>query len=98
MQGLLLISHKKLPKKFSRFTKYWQNFDKKFSYNQIDKEKYLFSYAFSNNYVNNVILGQMTSKQIDKLNNLGKKQITNFPSMNKSDKNFLTNPVRWLKF
>ena len=40
----------------------------------------------------------MTSKQIDKLNNLGKKQITNFSSMNKSDKNFLTNPVRWLKF
>ena len=98
LQGLLLVRYKRLPKKFKRFTHYWKNFDKKFSYNQIKKETYLISYAFSNNYINNVILGHMTLKQIDKLSNLKKKQIIKFPLMKKSEKIFLTNPAKWLNF
>lgn len=96
LQGLLLLKYNSLPKKFKKYEKFWKKFDKQFSFRLNLKEKFLISYPFKNKYINNVILGNTNIQQLKKLLTLRQNNAIYFPMMNKKDKLFLTNPVKWL--
>ncbi len=96
LQGLLLQNQKDLPKKFKKFNKVWQEYDKKFFGSKSNKLETCLGEVVSNNYINKIVIGFNSFfqfKEIEKIKKNKKKFI--FPNLNKNQKTFLINPYKW---
>ena len=96
LQGLLLQNQKDLPKKFKKFNKVWQEYDKKFFGSSSNKLETCLGEVVSNNYINKIVIGFNSFfqfKEIEKIKKTKKKFI--FPNLNKNQKTFLINPYNW---
>lgn len=96
LQGLLLQNQKDLPKKFKKFNKVWQEYDKKFFGSSSNKLETCLGEVVSNNYINKIVIGFNSFfqfKEIEKIKKTKKKFV--FPNLNKNQKTFLINPYKW---
>ena len=96
LQGILLQNQKDLPKKFKKFNKVWQEYDKKFFGSSSNKLETCLGEVISNNYINKIVIGFNSFfqfKEIEKIKKTKKKFI--FPKLNKKQKTFLINPYKW---
>ena len=97
LQGLILIDHKKIPKKFNKWQKKFKTLDSLSKKLKMKKYEICLRYVLSNPYLDKVVVGSDNFTQLKKLIIIAKKgcikiNIREFKSNNEIN---LINPSRW---
>ena len=96
LQGLLLCESAKLPKKFKRFKKTWEKYEKELKKNDQTMLQACLGHVLFNKYLDKIVIGFKSLKQlkeIDKIKLVRKNFF--FPRVHIQDKLFLINPYKW---
>ena len=95
LQGLLLLSEKKIPKKFIKWKKLFKNWENLVKEKRIDKFKLCLRYSLSNPYIDKVIVGMDSSKHFEQIiKSVGYIDI-NTKKVDASNEINLINPAKW---
>ena len=95
LQGLLLMPRKDIPLKFSKYYKYFDNWEKLVKKLKKSKYEICLQYALSNKYIDKVIVGVDSSKQFKELVLSAKTLKVNIKSLDASNEIGLINPSKW---
>ena len=95
LQGLLLMKKKDIPQKFSRYKKFFDNWEKICRKKKMTKYEVCLKYALSNNYIDKVIVGIDSAQQFKKL--IISAGYIDVPkkSIDASNEINLINPAKW---
>ena len=97
LQGLLLLNKKKMPKKFSKWSKVFNSIDKVSKKFGMSRYEICLRYVLSNPFIDKVLIGTDNFSQLKKLVNVSKKgdiKIKNEDIKTTNDINLL-NPSKW---
>ncbi len=95
LQGLLLLKKNEIPKKFSKFQRYFVNWHKLQNKLKMPKFKICLRYALSNKYIDKVIVGVDNSRQFKLLIKSAGFIKTKINSIDASKEINLINPSKW---
>ncbi len=95
LQGLLLLERNEVPNKFTKYKKYFDNFDKLQKKLNMSKFEICLKYALSNKYIDKVIVGIDNSKQFKMLIKSAGYLKTKINSVDASKEINLINPSKW---
>lgn len=95
LQGLLLLKGRKIPDKFEKYKKYFDNWNKIQKKIKIPKFEICLKYALSNKYIDRVIVGIDNSKQFKLLIKAAGYLKINIKPIDASKEIDLINPSKW---
>lgn len=95
LQGLLLLEGRKIPDKFKKYKKYFDNWNKIQKKIKIPKFEICLKYALSNKYIDRVIVGIDNSKQFKLLIKAAGYLKIDIKSIDASKEIDLINPSKW---
>ena len=95
LQGLLLLDENKIPSKFAKYRKYFDNWNKVQKKIKIPKFEICLKYALSNKYIDKVIVGIDNSKQFNLLIKSAGYLKVQTKSIDASKEIDLINPSKW---
>tara|TARA_B100000768_G_scaffold161147_1_gene161069 strand:+ start:6258 stop:8051 length:1794 start_codon:yes stop_codon:yes gene_type:complete len=95
LQGLLLLEGSKIPSKFKKYQKYFNNWNKLQKKIKIPKFEICLKYALSNEYIDKVIVGIDNSKQFNLLIKAAGYLKIQTKSIDASKEIDLINPAKW---
>lgn len=95
LQGLLLLEGRKIPDKFEKYKKYFDNWNKIQKKIKIPKFEICLKYALSNKYIDRVIVGIDNSKQFKLLIKAAGYLKVDIKSIDASKEIDLINPSKW---
>ena len=95
LQGLLLLEGNKIPSKFEKYKKYFDNWNKIQKKIKIPKFEICLKYALSNKYIDKVIVGIDNSKQFNLLIKAAGYLKIQTKSVDASKEIDLINPSKW---
>ena len=95
LQGLLLMSRNERPKKFNKWNKIFNIWDKKLKKTKLSPLAACLSFVFSNKKIDKIVLGVDNTKQFVDIINLPMPKNISMKELSINDKSFLINPSKW---
>ena len=94
LQGLLLLSYNKIPKKFKRNSYVWDLWHDWLKKNKLTAIDVCLNFVSSNKYIDKIIVGVHHLKQLKKIINFERKKI-NYPKFFPLKNEKILNPLNW---
>ena len=97
LQGLLLMSYDKIPKKFKKWNKFFKKWEDWVIQNNISKIEACVSFAYLTKDISNILIGCQSVKELKEILDVNPKKNFDIPENLICNDLDLINPTEWLK-